>query len=549
MTEAVLDVKVGAIADKIRGASRGESSREKSALSTTTAHDLPDPLSLTSIIKILAPALSHGRRAEARLVTGNKRAFFTSKGCSRVYVPYPPFETGPALRIISCGLALQASPSKETVAALPLQDLRPTELLALAHIEGEIAMAWAIRHWPGLERDLRRWLPGMRPRNDLLDDTTWHSNTLVEMALQLAQRQPIKNELPTLLGRLPVDEHASRAISSIFRAKGRMPYSMRKSQPVKTLFAIPVGGSGGARSKNIQPPASLDDETESLVERKIGIPYDEWNIHTQRYRNTHVSVIETNAFASAGATTRPPAEIMRWFQLSPSKSWQRGLEDGTDLDVDAYVDQHCATIAGDAVDGRCYRTLDNGRRDVATALLLDGSASLGTDGGLHLRLQLACADALALSLARANEPHAVFAFTGNTRHRVEISVLKDFHQASAVMPGNTGLQTVGYTRLGAPLRHLTRRLLAVAAERRIILSIGDGLPSDNGYEGRYAWADVAKAVEEAEQAGVLIYHIGVGRVKLDPLKECFGIHRSQRISSLRDLPRILSQVHQRLCDL
>jgi nitric oxide reductase NorD protein len=96
---------------------------------------------------------------------------------------------------------------------------------------------------------------------------------------------------------------------------------------------------------------------------------------------------------------------------------------------------------------------------------------------------------------------------------------------------------------------LTRRLLDVPAERRILLSIGDGLPSDQGYEGHYAIGDVAKAVEEADNAGVLVYHIGVGRVHMDPLKETFGEKRSQRVTSIRDLPKILIQVHAGLCAL
>ena len=65
-----------------------------------------------------------------------------------------------------------------------------------------------------------------------------------------------------------------------------------------------------------------------------------------------------------------------------------------------------------------------------------------------------------------------------------------------------GLATGGYTRLGAPLRHLTSRLLAQPSERRLLIVIGDGLISDEGYEGRYAWADAAHAVEEANDAGV-----------------------------------------------
>ena len=82
----------------------------------------------------------------------------------------------------------------------------------------------------------------------------------------------------------------------------------------------------------------------------------------------------------------------------------------------------------------------------------------------------------------------------------------------------------------------------------VSFSLGDGLPSDEGYEGRYAWADVARAVDEAEEAGILVYHIGIGRVKVDPLDECFGRRCSQRISSVEDLPRVLAQIHERLCE-
>src|SRR3546814_17722136 len=104
------------------------------------------------------------------------------------------------------------------------------------------------------------------------------------------------------------------------------------------------------------------------------------------------------------------------------------------------------------------------------------------------------------------------------------------------MPGRLGLKAGGYTRLGAPLRHLTSRLLEQASERRLLIVLGDGLMSDEGYEGRYAWHDVAHAVEEAEKAGGSIYYIGVGGTRVDPLPDVFGTRRSRRIKRLDDMP-------------
>ncbi len=503
-----------------------------------------DPVSLAQIIEILAPALSHGRRREARLVTGAQRAFFTSKGCARVYVPFPLWEDESRLRTVTCGLALQASPSKEEIACLPLHDLSPVELSALSLVEGEAAMAWAQDQWPGLKGELNRLLPGIEPQNAGLE-----GKELVEEALRRARERRGGFQVPELFGRLPLSERARRSWGSFFRAKGRMPYTLRKTEPRYSPFAIPVGGSGGVRSRNIPPPSSGDDDPEIRPDRRIGIPYDEWNMYSGRYRRGYVSVLERHAPTDSGPTAAPPREVAQWFRLSPTRIWYKHLEDGTDLDVDAYVDQYCAAVGGQGTDGRVYRDLDKGDRDVATAILIDGTASLGTDGGLHLRLQLACADALTAALSYAREPHGVFSFSGNTRHCVEVDVLKDFGEARTVVPGQASVQTVGYTRLGAPLRHVTRRLLAVPAERRILISLGDGLPSDQGYEGHYAWGDVNQAVQEAEAAGVIIYHIGVGRVRVDPLRECFGPLRSQRVSSVRELPRILAQIHERLCEL
>jgi nitric oxide reductase activation protein len=93
---------------------------------------------------------------------------------------------------------------------------------------------------------------------------------------------------------------------------------------------------------------------------------------------------------------------------------------------------------------------------------------------------------------------------------------------------------------------LTSRLLEQPSERRLLIVIGDGLISDEGYEGRYAWADAAHAVQEAGDAGVSMYYVGVGPTRVDPLPEVFGPRRSQRIQHVEELPRVLAHVHREL---
>ncbi len=51
-------------------------------------------------------------------------------------------------------------------------------------------------------------------------------------------------------------------------------------------------------------------------------------------------------------------------------------------------------------------------------------------------------------------------------------------------------------------------------------------------------------VEEANDAGVSVYYVGVGPTRVDPLPEVFGPSGSQRIRRIEELPRVLAHVHR-----
>jgi len=53
-------------------------------------------------------------------------------------------------------------------------------------------------------------------------------------------------------------------------------------------------------------------------------------------------------------------------------------------------------------------------------------------------------------------------------------------------------------------------------------------------------------VEEANDAGVSVYYVGIGPTRVDPLPEVFGPRRSQRIRRVEELPRVLAHVHREL---
>lgn len=502
---------------------------------------MPDAgaLSLERSCAVTAVVLSERRRDDARLVTGEHRSFGLNPSRRIVHVPYP---TPPnwTRRTLTCGVALQCSPSKDRIATYRLDELSPRERGALTLVEAGVALGWIATKWPGLLPELRRTLPDIEIAPHDLD-----APAILDRARALARsRQPLACH--PLLGALPLATPVRNGLLSAARRRfGRMPWSStRKHTP--RAYSVPVGGDGGVRNPNLPPPSRPeDDDIEIRPDQRPGIPYPEWNTWRKSFLADHVAILERKYTAQRQA--KPvTADLRRWFEEHTHRAMTNRLEDGGDLDVDSYVAHYIDTITGQASQPRVFRDLLPARRDVTTAVLLDGSSSLGVHGGRLFQLELACADALSQAITLARERHGIFVFSGNTRHHVDVRCLKDFDDNHFVAPSGMGLVTGGYTRLGAPLRHLTSRLLAQPSERRLLIVIGDGLMSDEGYEGRYAWADVAHAAEEARQAGVAVYYLGVGPARVDPLPEVFGPRRSQRIRRVEELPRVLAHVHREL---
>ncbi|MEU1545923.1 MorD protein [Nocardia sp. NPDC005745] len=503
--------------------------------------DLDSAAELEHSCAVVAVAVSDDRRDGVRIVTGDSRSFGLDATRRFVHVPFPSLRADWTLRSVTCGVALQCSPSKERIAESGLRELSPRERRSLSMVEGGVAADWIGERLPGLLPEIHRAIPELSILDSGLEG--WE---MLERARQWARDHPRVAAHP-LLGVLPLGAPGGNAVTAaVRRMYGRMPWTTPRTDAYRAM-SVPVGGEGGVRNPNEPPPSRPENEDIAIdPDHRVGIPYPEWNMWTQSYLRDHVAVLERALAPPRHAAAAVSPEIRRWFEHRTHRGMRGGLEDGSDLDIDRYTSYHVDTLTGPASAARVFRDLAPHSRDVVTAVLLDGSSSLSAHGGRVFRLELACADALSRAMSATRQAHAIFVFTGNTRHRVEVLCLKNFDERGHIDPSAAGLGTGGYTRLGAPLRHLTARLLGQRAERRQLLVLGDGLISDEGYEGRYAWADAAQAVQEATEAGVSVYYLGVGPVRVDPLPTVFGEPRSRRLRRIEDLPRALAEVHREL---
>ncbi|HET9985605.1 MAG TPA: hypothetical protein VFQ38_18530 [Longimicrobiales bacterium] len=257
-----------------------------------------------------------------------------------------------------------------------------------------------------------------------------------------------------------------------------------------------------------------------------GIVYPEWDCREGAYHARGAVVRASTAPAGDGrwaerVLARNAAAVRRvrrdFERLRPRRVLLRRQPDGPEVDVDAYVTAYADARAGGVLDHRLYRDARPLRRDAATLLLVDASAS--TDGWLAGDRRIIDMEKEALlivgeALAALGDPHAVLAFSGEGPARVELRTLKRFDEPAGpvVRRRVAALDADGYTRAGAAIRHATALLARQPSRHRLLLLVSDGRPNDvDAYAGRYGVEDTRQAVVEARLQGIHAFCLTVDR--------------------------------------
>ena len=247
---------------------------------------------------LTAVALSGQRREGVRLVTGDKRHFGLSSALDFVHVPYPATVHDWTRRTLTCGVALQCSPSKERIVEYRLNELSARELRALTFIEAGVALGWIAASWPGLLAEVRRVLPDLK-----IEPADMGAAEMLKRAIVLAATAEPLGVHP-LLGSLPSAYTTPQGLTDkLRRSFGRMPWTTTQKR-LPRPYSVPVGGDGGVRNPNLPPPSRpQDNDFDITPDHRPGIPYPEWNAWTKSFMRDHVAVLE-RAHASRDSPSR-----------------------------------------------------------------------------------------------------------------------------------------------------------------------------------------------------------------------------------------------------
>lgn len=315
-----------------------------------------------------------------------------------------------------------------------------------------------------------------------------------------------------------------------------------------------------------------DEEEAFDEERKIepgeeihGLPprhYPEWDYSSQTYRPDWASVYE--ALHPSGN----PADIDRLLAkhsalakrlkkmldlLKPQDKVRiRYQEEGSELDLDVAIRSLIDFKGGATPDPRINMSHRTDGRDIAVMLLLDLSESLNEKAGASdqtiLELSQEAVSLLAWAIEKLGDPFAIAGFHSNTRHDVRYLHIKGYgeHFNDDVKARLAAMEAGYSTRMGAAMRHAAHYLGARQADKKLMLILTDGKPSDvDAHDGRLLIEDARQAVKELDQQGIFTYCISLDPKADEYVGDIFG-RQFTVIDHVERLPERLPQLFMAL---
>ena len=371
----------------------------------------------------------------------------------------------------------------------------------------------------------------------LLDDQHGYTNVSVLQAVEAFQQ---------LLAESPDGQASTQAVADL--ALRHVARTRRQSDQQAEVFFDGTEVDYRDDNRHLWIYLEEGDEEESFEDRRHreplpdvqGLPprhYPEWDFHTQTHKPDWVSLYER--LHPSGN----PADIDRILlkHCALAKQLQRLLdllkpqdkvrvryqEEGSELDLDVALRSLIDHRSGATPDLRIHMSHRTDGRDIAVLLLLDLSESLNdpANGGADqastsvLHLSREAVTLLAWAIEKLGDKLAIAGFHSNTRHDVRYHHIKGFSEPfdGTVKARLAGMEAAFSTRMGAAMRHAGHYLRHCKADKKLMLVLTDGQPSDIDVpDERQLIEDARQAVLELDQ-----HQIYTHCISLDPKADAY----------------------------
>ena len=192
------------------------------------------------------------------------------------------------------------------------------------------------------------------------------------------------------------------------------------------------------------------------------------------------------------------------------------------------------------------RPIGGSGEDIAAAFLIDLSGS--TSGWIN-DMERTALLILSEAIQVLQDRFAIYGFSGRTRRRCELFRIKGFEEpyGDTVRRRVANLRALEYTRLGPPIRHLTKLLSGVESRTRLLITLSDGKPDDyDGYNGDYGIEDTRQALIEAKRKGIHPFCITIDKAEHSYLSHMYGAVSYVFLDDLAKLPVKIPEIYRKL---
>ncbi len=314
-----------------------------------------------------------------------------------------------------------------------------------------------------------------------------------------------------------------------------------------------VQAAAGQAGRGMQKKENGSLEGENRFAPKDGHRYDEWDYRRAGYRKdwcmlTEKSLQPVRSGFVAGTLAKYPGQLnklRRQFEMLRSRDrFVRRRRHGDDIDLDAMIEALGDSSAGLSPSDRLFVQLLRDERDIAAMFLVDMSNSTEGWVGVAVKESLVL---LAEALEVVGDRYGIYGFSGMRRSGSELFHIKHLDEpyGAEVQGRIAAIGPKEYTRMGPPIRHVTRILQETRSSVRLLVVISDGKPEDyDDYKGQYAIEDTRKALLEARGCGVHAFCITIDKAAHDYLMHMFGKGNYIFVNDVLALPAKMAEMYR-----
>ena len=307
-----------------------------------------------------------------------------------------------------------------------------------------------------------------------------------------------------------------------------------------------------AQIRSLSTTYQVEMEDKDLVD---AILYDEWDYEVGNYRAAWCSLKEKEVAKKSDKFVDKTLDkysslllmVRRQFErLRPEYKKLNRHKEGEDIDLDAVIEAMIDMYAGLQPSDDLYIKIDKNDRDIAVAFLVDMS---GSTTGWVMDTEKDSLVIMCEALDYLNDKYAIYGFSGKTRKQCDFYKIKTFDENYDINVKQriSGMKAFDYTRMGAPIRHLTKIMDQQAAKTKIMIILSDGKPEDfDEYKGDHGIEDTKKALTEAKRKHITPFCITIDTEARDYIQHMYGDVNYIILDDINKLPQKLPEIYRKL---